>query len=151
MLQKTVKVERSEDRVQGTATRTQLVEGFQESGDQVEWSPGEKERVHSDGTVGDNYCPSHLFKSPISSIAFHVQVVWKEGRTAGQETSVFHLTLLGFIALSKLQSLWVLSVYFFQQRFTNTYLQCDVFSGGHYGRYKAVLNMALALKEPTDS
>lgn len=36
MLKKTVKVERKEDRVLGTVTRTQLLAGFQGSGDQVE-------------------------------------------------------------------------------------------------------------------
>lgn len=32
-------------RVLGAVTRTQLLEGFQESGGEVERSPGEKERV----------------------------------------------------------------------------------------------------------
>lgn len=49
----------------------------------------------------------------MSSIAFHVKALWKEGRTACQDTAVLLLTLLGFIALSKLQSLWVLSVFIF--------------------------------------
>lgn len=53
---------------------------------------------------------------PVTSFSFPCPVLpfmlkWRgEGRTACQEASVLLLTLLGFVALSQLRSLWVLSV-----------------------------------------
>lgn len=107
--------------------------------------------MFSDGAVCDSCCPGHLFQFPVSSTAFHVKVAWRGTNclSGGLGSPFDSAWLYSFKPMTV--SLGLKCLCFFQQRFTNTYLQCDEFSGGLYGRYKAVLNMALAPKEPTDS